>query len=256
MTASDITLKMAIIVIVGVFAGSFMDAVAGGGGIITVPTYLLTGIPAHIALGTNKFSSSIGTMVSTGRYIAKGYADLKYAIPSAALAVIGAYFGTRLQLTIEEKYLQYVLVAVLPVIALVVLRQRSLPEVKREMNEATRMALVCVASGIIGMYDGFYGPGTGTFMILALCTLAKFDVRTASGNAKIVNLASNVGALATSLINGKVFFLLGLIGMVASLSGHYIGSGFAIKNGSKIVRPMVIIVLILLVIKIVVGFIK
>ena len=254
MSVSDLTLKMVLIVIVGVFAGSFMDAVAGGGGLITVPTYLLTGIPAHIALGTNKFSSSLGTMVSTGRYISKGYADLRLAIPSAVLAVIGAHFGTRLQLTIDEKYLQYILIALLPIVAFVVLRQRELPEVRREMNEAKRMAITLIASAIIGMYDGFYGPGTGTFMIIVLCTIGGLDVRTASGNAKVMNLASNIGALATSIMNGKVFFILGIIGTAASLTGHYLGSGFAIKNGSKVVRPMVIIVLILLVIKVISGF--
>ena len=104
---------------------------------------------------------------------------------------------------------------------------------------------------MVGAYDGCYGPGTGTFLLLIFCSLAKMDVRTASGNVKLVNLASNVGSLATSSAAGQVFFLLGGIAAAASIAGHFLGSGLAIKNGSKIVRPTVITVLLLLTAKIV-----
>ena len=103
----------------------------------------------------------------------------------------------------------------------------------------------------LGFYDGFYGPGTGTFLLLIFCNFGKLDLRTASGNVKLVNLASNIGALATSLANGKVFIVLGLIGAAASVAGHYIGSGMAIKNGSKIVRPVILAVLVLLAVKVI-----
>ena len=103
----------------------------------------------------------------------------------------------------------------------------------------------------MGAYDGFYGPGTGTFLLLIYCNLAKMDVRTAGGNVKLVNFASNVGAFVTSLRSGQVFLALGLIGAVTSLLGHFLGAGLAIKNGSKIVKPTVIIVLILLAVKVV-----
>jgi len=244
---------MVLIVFAGVFAGSFMDAIAGGGGLITLPAYLLTGIPAHYALGTNKMSSCLGTMVSTGRYFRNGYVDLKLALPAAAVAVIGAHFGTSLQLRVDEKYLQYLLLAVLPIVAVIVLKTREFPENRLEMPFSRRLTRILVCSGIIGMYDGFYGPGTGTFLLLAYTSLAKLDLRTASGNMKVCNLASNFGALATSLMNGKVFFALGLIGTAASLSGHYLGAGVAMKNGSRIVRPMVLTVLVLLAVKVFSG---
>ena len=114
---------------------------------------------------------------------------------------------------------------------------------------------MCAASLVVGAYDGFYGPGTGTFLLLIFCNLAKMDVRTAGGNVKLVNLASNMGALFTSLMSGKVFIALGLIGTVTSVLGHYIGSGLAIKSGSKIVKPTVVIVLILLAVKVIQGLI-
>ena len=188
-----------LMVCLGVFCASFMDAIGGGGGIISVPSYLLAGIPAHLALGTNKLSSCIGTVASTVRYVANGYADWGLGIPSIALALVGAHLGTRLQLMMDEQFLKILLLFVLPVIAVVILKQKHLPEQRGEMNEWARRAIVWSASLVIGAYDGFYGPGTGTFLLLVFCYLAKVDVRTASGNVKLVNLASNVGALATSL---------------------------------------------------------
>ena len=124
----ELTLPMVLIVAVGVFLASFMDGIAGGGGIISVPTYFLAGLPAHLALGTNKLSSCIGTAVSTGRFIRSGYVNWKLGVPSIALALVGAAMGTRLQLMVSERALQILLLAVLPVVAVVVLRQRKLPE--------------------------------------------------------------------------------------------------------------------------------
>ena len=246
-----LTVKMALIVAVGVFLASFMDAIAGGGGIISVPTYLLAGVPMHMALGTNKVSSGIGTAVSTARFIKNGYIDWKLGIPSVALALVGSFVGTSIQLMIDEVYLQYLLLIVLPVVAFVVLRQRQFPEERGEIDRRKQCAIVWLASFVVGAYDGLYGPGTGTFLLLIYCNLAKMDVRTAGGNVKLVNLSSNIGAFVTSLRSGQVFLVLGLIGAVTSIAGHYVGSGLAIKNGSKIVRPTVVIVLILLAVKVV-----
>ena len=255
MQTGELTLQMALIVAVGVFLASFTDAIAGGGGIISVPTYLIAGLPAHYALGTNKLSAGLGTIASTGRFIKNGYVDWKLGVPSIVLALIGAHFGTSLQLMIEEKYLQYLLLIVLPVVAFVVLRQRQLPEQRGEIAPGRQMTIVYLASLLVGAYDGFYGPGTGTFLLLIFCNLGKLDVRTAGGNVKLVNLASNIGALVTSFLSGKVFLVLGLIAAVTSFLGHFFGAGLAIKNGSKIVKPAVIIVLILLAAKVIQGLI-
>ncbi|MBQ5840547.1 MAG: TSUP family transporter [Clostridia bacterium] len=238
------------LVCVGVFCASFMDAIGGGGGIISVPTYLLAGIPVHLALGTNKLSACLGTVASTVRYIKNGYADWLLGIPSIVLALLGAHLGTRLQLAVDEQYLKYLLLLVLPLVAFILFKKKSLPETRGQMNEWARRAVVWGASLIIGAYDGFYGPGTGTFLLLVFCYVAKMDVRTASGNVKLVNLASNVGALATSLLAGKVLVPLGLVAAVFAVAGQYLGAGLALKNGSKIVRPVIFVVLCLLVGKI------
>lgn len=236
---------------VGVFCASFVDAIGGGGGIISVPVYLLAGLPTHFALGTNKLSSGLGTAASTFRYIKNGYADWKLGIPSILLALVGAHFGTRLQLQLDERYLKYLLLIVLPVVAVVLLRQRKLPETRGQIAPGVQKTIVWTASLVIGAYDGFYGPGTGTFLLLIFCNLAKLDVRTASGNVKLVNFSSNIGALVTSLMADKVLIPIGLIAAVFSMAGHYIGAGLTIKNGSKIVRPVILVVLLLLAVKVI-----
>ena len=247
----ELNLQMILIVLAGVFLAGFMDGIAGGGGIVSVPAYFLAGLPAHLALGTNKLSSCVGTAVSASRFIRGGYVDWKLGVPSIVLAILGAALGTRLQLMVDERVLKYLLLLVLPIVAVVVLRQRTLSEERGDISRGKQAAIVLSAALIVGAYDGFYGPGAGTFLVLTFCALGKLDVRTASGNVKIVNLASNLGALATSLLNGKVFLALGLIGAVASVAGHWIGSGLAIKDGSRIVKPAILIVLILLTVKVV-----
>ena len=240
-----------LLVCMGVFCASFMDAIGGGGGIISLPCYLLAGLPVHLALGTNKLSSCIGTVASTVRYVKNGCVDWLLGIPSILLALLGAHFGTKLQLAVDERYLKLLLLLVLPIIALILLKKKSLPEDREPLNEWLRRGIVWGAALIIGTYDGFYGPGTGTFLLLLFCYAAKLDVRTASGNVKLVNLSSNIGALATSLSAGKVLVPIGLLAAVFSIAGQYIGAGLALKNGSKIVRPVILIVLLLLAGKIV-----
>lgn len=234
----------------GVFLAGFVDAIGGGGGIISVPVYLFAGLPAHFALGTNKLSSCIGTAASTLRYIKNGYVNWFLALPSILLALLGAHLGTRLQLLVAEKYLEYVLLAVLPLVALFLLKKKNLPEQAGQISPWAQRSIVWSASLLVGTYDGFYGPGTGTFLLLIFCHLGKMDLRTASGNVKLVNLSSNVGALAASLMAGKVLLPVGLLAAAFSVAGHYLGAGLTIRNGSRIVRPVILVVLLLLAAKV------
>lgn len=251
MTISGYPIWVVLLIGAGVFFASFVDAIGGGGGIISVPVYLLVGIPTHFALGTNKLSACIGTAASTFRYIKNGYANWKLAIPSILLALYGAHLGTSLQLMLDERYLKYMLLLVLPVAAVVLIKQKKLPDEAGEIAFWKQCLIVWSASFAVGAYDGFYGPGTGTFLLLIFCTMAKMDVKTASGNVKLINFSSNIGAMLTSLAAGKVIVPIGLIAAVFSVAGHYIGAGLTIKNGSKIVRPIIFVVLILLAAKVV-----
>ena len=245
-------LWVVLLVCVGVFLASFMDAIAGGGGIISVPTYLIafTGLPTYYALGTNKLSAGIGTVFSTARFIKNGYVNWRLFAPSIVLALLGSMGGTWLQLHTPDKVLKYLLLLVLPVVAFITLRNREWPDEPGEIDFRKQAAIVWAGALVIGAYDGYYGPGTGTFLMLIFIRLAKLDTRHAAGGVKVINLSSNLGSLFTALMAGKVFIGVGLVSAVASIAGHYIGAGLAIKNGSKIVRPTVIIVLVLLTLKV------
>lgn len=245
-------LWVVLLICAGVFLASFMDAIAGGGGIISVPTYLMAfhGLPTSFALGTNKLSAGLGTFFSTGRFIKNGYVNWKLAAPSIVFALLGSMGGTWLQHRTPETILKYLLLVVLPVVAVVTLRTRKWPDEPEPVPFARQAAIVWGASLIIGAYDGYYGPGTGTFLMIVFIRFAKLDTRTAAGGAKVVNLSSNIGSLFTAAMNGYVYWGIGLISAVASMLGHWLGAGLAIKNGSKIVRPTVVIVLILLTVKV------
>ena len=247
---SGYSIWVVLLIGVGVFCASFVDAIGGGGGIISLPVYLLAGLPTHYALGTNKMSACFGTVASTFRYVKNRCVDWPLALPSVVLAMIGAHFGTKLQIQVDEQYLKYMLLVALPVIAVVLLRQKSFPEERGQINPWLQRGVVYSAALVIGVYDGFYGPGTGTFLLLVFCNLAKQDLRTASGNVKIVNLSSNISALITASLAGKVIAPIGLIASVFSIAGHYLGAGMTLKNGAKIVRPIIFVVLGLLAVKV------
>lgn len=249
----ELTFEMFLIVCPLIFLGGFVDSIAGGGGLISLPAYLLAGLPLHYAIGTNKLSSTAGTTTSSIRYCKNKFVDWGIAVPSILLALAGSYLGASLTLLLDEKFMKYVLIIILPIVAVYVLRGKSLKrnKVKVEISRKKAYLIACTASLLIGAYDGFYGPGTGSFLVLIYTGLAKMDIMEASGNTKLVNLASNIAALVTYIAGGKVIFLLGAVAAVFGVAGNYLGSGLAIKNGHKIIRPIIMLVLALLFIKII-----
>ena len=146
--------------------------------------------------------------------------------------------------------MKYLLLVVLPVVAIVTLRTRTWPDEPGEIPFWTQAVIVWIASFIIGGYDGYYGPGTGTFLMIVFIRMAKMDTRHAAGAVKVINMTSNLGSLFTALTSGYVYIGIGLVSAVTSIIGAYLGAGLAIKNGSRIVRPTVILVLILLTLKV------
>ena len=242
-----------------VFLAGLVDSIAGGGGLISLPAFLIAGVPEHMALGTNKASSSMGTVISTTRFIKNGYLKEKrliiLAALSAAVAMAGSAIGARLALLASESVIRNMMLLVLPVVAFYVLKNKNVGadvQTKPLSGQAT-FAVALLAAFFVGGYDGFYGPGTGTFLILILTGTARIDVRGASALTKVINLSSNIAALTTFLLNGKVLIPLGLAAGVFSIAGHYIGSGLVVSNGQKIVRPVVVMVLGILFVKIVAG---
>lgn len=229
-----------------VFLAGIIDSIAGGGGLISLPAYMIAGVPPHYALGTNKLSSCIGTAASTARYIKNKTVNYRIGTVSVILALGGSFLGANLALLVKEEIIKNLLLFVLPFTAFFVLRSRKTEEGRTPLSDRATFIIACTASFIIAIYDGFYGPGTGTFLLLCYTALARMDIKTASGNTKLVNLSSNIAALITFLLHGKLILLLGLTAAVFSIAGHYIGSGLVLKKGYTIVKPIMILVLALL----------
>ena len=228
-----------------VFLAGFVDAIGGGGGLISLPAYYLAGVPIHHAIATNKLSSATGTLISTIRIGKSVKIRWKLIAPAVVMALIGSYLGTRLSILTDEKILRQVLLIVLPVVAFFVLRKNSLISEKKEQ------LIVWTSALIIGTYDGFYGPGTGTFLLIMFMGLAHLTSMESAAYTKILNLSSNVCSMVTFLLGGHILLLLGLTASVFSIAGHYVGAGMVLKNGTKVIRPIILVVLALLFIKII-----
>lgn len=233
-----------------VFLAMLVDAISGGGGLISLTAYLAAGIPAHVALGTNKLSSAIATLVATGRFIANGFVNFKLGILAAISALIGSFIGAKIALSVPDGVIQMIMVFALPVVAFFVLRKKILVDVETEIPFKKQAAIIAFFAFLIGGYDGFYGPGTGTFMLIAFSVAAKIPAKEGSGIVKCANLASNIAALITFALNGMVYWELGLIAAVFGIVGSYVGSGLVLKDGSKVIRPVMLVVLAILFIKV------
>jgi uncharacterized membrane protein YfcA len=172
-------------------------------------------------------------------------------LPSIIAALAGSAIGSYIALLVDERILRWTLLVILPVTAFYVFRKKDLNSALPPLSRRKTILYSIIISFFIGGYDGFSGPGTGTFLIILYNGIAKFDARIASGNAKLVNLASNLSALIFYLLNGRVLVLLGLCAGAFNILGAYIGSGLVIHKGTKIIRYTILVVLTLMFIKMV-----
>ncbi len=229
----------------------FIDAIAGGGGLISLPAYMFAGVPVHFALGTNKLSASFGAVISAWRYQKKGYTPLKISIFCAVCALIGSAGGAKLAMLLDDKYFKIVMLVLLPFIAYYILRKHSFSDNPTPLSEWKTISLGMAISLVIGVYDGFYGPGTGTFLILLLTSMAHLTLNVANGVAKVINLATNIAALAVFIAEGSALYLVGIVAGMFSIIGSYLGTLCFEKGGAKIVRPIMIFVVALFFIKVI-----
>lgn len=246
-----LTPKTFLIVCPLVFLAGLVDSIAGGGGLISLPAYLIAGLPVHGAIATNKMSSSCGTFTTTVRFLKNGLVNIRIAIPTVIAAIVGSGLGARLSLHLPEDILRRILLFVLPVVAFFVLNPKLFKDREESETKVTgkTIAIAVLAAFLIGMYDGLYGPGTGTFLIIAFTVFAKLTIRTANAQAKCINLASNITALVLFLISGSVIVPLGLAAAACNVAGNLIGSGIVMVKGAQVVRPIILVVLVLLLLR-------
>ena len=238
-----------------VFLAAVVDSIGGGGGLISLPAYLLTGLDPVLAAGSNKFSASFGTLVATIRYFRSGKLLVKPALWAILGALPGAYAGAEVLERTNPAFVRIFMLCAIPIVALGVVFKRDVPERTDADRPVNR--LVCFLIGLaIGFYDGFFGPGTGTLLIMAFTWLTRMDMVTASGTAKAVNLASNVAALTSLLTGGHVVFALAVPAMACSMLGGWVGSRLAIARGAKLVRYVMLGVLALLIIRLALEWLR
>jgi len=222
----------------GAFLGGLIDSIAGGGGLITVPVLLALGIPPHLALGTNKLQALFGSFTSTMRYRAKGvyqFREVLWGFPfTLAGALAGTYSVTILDPSLLEKVLPFLLTAVF---LYALINKKPLKEGAQGKNLPWKWILMGL---VIGFYDGFLGPGTGSFWAIGLVLFMGLDLKKSTGLTKPMNFTSNFTSFAVFLFFGHIHWGLGLFMAIGSFSGAWVGSHLMVKKGIKLIRPLFI----------------
>lgn len=225
--------------LVGVVSG-FVDAIAGGGGLIMMPTMLWAGLPPHLALGTNKVQSLAGTTTAFRNYLRGGQVDWRANLPSAVAAFLGAAGGAVVvQLIAPEALMLIVPVLLLAAAAYVIFSPRMTDE---DAHQRIGQRGYVPVGGAIGFYDGFFGPGTGSFFVTSLVALRGMGLTRATGTTKLLNAASNLGSLVVFVAGGKVIWLLAVCLTVGAITGNWLGSHFALRHGARLIRPLLIVI--------------
>lgn len=226
-----------------VFLGGFVDAVAGGGGLISLPAYMIVGLNPIDAIGTNKFSASCGTFVATMRYSRCGFIQWRGLLPVVMAALVGSWLGARLALLVENEIFKVVMLVILPITAVFVLNKSALSKYRAPFAVRKTIVVMAILALFMGVYDGFYGPGTGTFLMLMLVCIARLRLERAVGTTKVINLSTNIASLSVFLAHGKVMFPLALVAAIFGVAGNYIGAKYFAKKGAGFVKPLIVVVL-------------
>ena len=238
-------LKLCLFICPLIFLGGFVDSVAGGGGLITLPAYLMAGLPVHLAAGTNKVVNGSGSAIASVKYFRSGKIQLRPSLWAAAGALAGASFGARIAMHLSDRVLQGLMLVALPVVAVFLVVKKDFGKDPEERDHSRQyIVLVSLAIGLaVGCYDGIVGPGTGTLLIMAFTALLHMDMVTASGSAKVANVASNVASAVAFILGGQVRWSIVLPAAACSILGNYCGARYAIRGGGQRIRIMIFVVL-------------
>ena len=248
----SLTLEVILMLTAVAAVAGFIDAIAGGGGLLTIPAMLLANIPPVMTLGTNKLQAASGALTASITMIKKGVvkpATMKMAI---AGAFIGSVIGTIAVQMSPPDMLEKLIPFLIAAIGIYTLFAPSLGEVEAEprVTESTWQRII---APLIGFYDGYVGPGTGMFFALGNVALRGREIIAATGTAKILNLSTNIASLIFFILGGNVLWKVGLAMMVGQTLGAFAGSHMVVKGGSKLIRPVIVLMCLAMVTKSVIG---
>jgi uncharacterized protein len=227
------------------FCAGFIDSIAGGGGLIAVPSLLLAGLPPVEALGTNKLQGLFGAGSATLAYARRGQVEPMRQLVPAGLALAGSAAGAVLATVVPGDVLR----AILPLLLVAIALYFALKPSTDDLDRARRLSPASfnvTAAPIIGFYDGMFGPGAGSFYMLAFVTLAGFGLLKATAHTKMLNFASNIGAFATFALAGAVWWKLGVLMGAAQFLGARVGAGFAVRGGARLIKPLLVVTCVVL----------
>ena len=227
------------------FLAGFVDAIAGGGGLISLPAYLMAGLPVHDAIGTNKINSLMSAAASAGKLIYDGHTPGKLSAVCAVGALLGSGIGSALALCLDAEIFLRLMLIILPLTALYVLFGKGLREQASSWEPWKTTTVAAASSFAIGIYDGFYGPGSGTFLILLLTGAARLRLMEANAVSKAVSAASNAAAFAMFLGSGHMRAALGLCAGISGMAGSWLGIRFFERHNAGFVKWMILLVLAL-----------
>ncbi len=236
----DPSIDLLLLLALAAFVAGFVDAIAGGGGLITIPALLLAGFHPIDALGTNKLQGLFGAGSATIAYAAKGQVDLRRQAPMALLSMLAGAIGALLASLLPGDLLRIVLPFVLVAIALYFALKPNMTDVDRVQRVSPFLFGLTVVP-LIGFYDGVFGPGTGSFFMLAFVTLAGYGVLKATAHTKLLNFASNVGGFAAFALVGAVAWKVGLVMGVAQFLGARLGASLAVRVGARLIKPLLVV---------------
>lgn len=231
---------LALLFVAALVAG-FIDTLAGGGGLITIPALLLANIPPVFALGTNKLQSSGGSMMASIMMLRKGLVDIKSIYKGFIASFLGSAAGAYAIQQIDMDNLRIIIPVLLVCIALYFLfsPQSHMEQRPPKISDATYNKTF---APLVGFYDGFLGPGTGSFFCATGILARGYDIIKATAVAKPLNFASNIGGLAVFMLGGKILWLVGAIMIAGQMIGAYLGAHVMVSKGKRLIRPLIVTV--------------
>jgi uncharacterized protein len=240
----QITSNILVLLFFGGFLAGFVDSIAGGGGLISLPVLLSVGLPPQLALGTNKLQGCFGTLSASYNYIRKGKADLHESYVGIVFTFLGASVGAWLIQRLDPGFIRHIIPVLLAVVFVYTFFSKHLGFESRDAIMPKRLFFLTFGLGL-GFYDGFFGPGTGSFWTAALLVLLGYDMTQAAGATRIMNFTSNFVALCVFIAGRNVLYTAGFCMAAGQIIGARLGSGLAIKNGARFIRPLFLTVIFL-----------
>jgi uncharacterized protein len=245
------SIELALLALASLLAG-LIDSIVGGGGLVLVPALFATfpSTPPATLLGTNKFAAIWGTLISSHQFAKRVNLNWRVLIPAAAFALLGSLCGAWVVTKVEPTFLRRLLPLVMIIVLFYTLRNKNLGTIHTPRYTGARaVAITCAIGATIGFYDGFFGPGAGSFFVFLLVRLMGYDFLNASASAKVLNVATNFAALVLFASKGHVWWQVGLILAAANIAGSMVGTHLALKHGASFVRHIFILVVSLLILK-------